>query len=94
MNHPIFDDIQRELDRQQELKSAGKFEHTAEDFMRVGHCGDMLAVLTEEVGEVARAINDNEPCERLRKELVQVAAVAISALRGLDYAMVGRASAI
>jgi hypothetical protein len=90
----LFTDLQNELDRQRKLKAAGKFEYTAEDFMQVGHSTDMLAVLTEEVGEVARAINDNAPCVELREELLQVAAVAISAIIGLDYAMVGKASAI
>lgn len=37
----------------------------------------MLAVLTEEVGEVARAMLDDEPPARLREELVQVAAVVV-----------------
>lgn len=38
--------------------------------------GVKLAVLTEEVGEVARALLELESPERLRAELVQVAAVA------------------
>lgn len=37
---------------------------------------EWLAVLTEEVGECARAIQD-EPDDRLRAELVQVAAMAM-----------------
>lgn len=37
-----------------------------------------LAVLTEEVGEVARAICDDEGEVRLRAELIQVAAVAVA----------------
>ena len=36
-----------------------------------------LAVLTEEVGEVARAICDDEGSEHLLEELIQVAAVAL-----------------
>lgn len=39
-----------------------------------------LAVLVEEVGEVARAINDEEGAERLVQELVQVAAVCVARL--------------
>lgn len=42
-----------------------------------------LAVLLEEVGEVARAILDHEPKERLRAELVQVAAVAVAIAESL-----------
>ena len=37
-----------------------------------------LAVLAEEFGEVARAILEHQGDERLRAELVQVAAVAIA----------------
>jgi NTP pyrophosphatase (non-canonical NTP hydrolase) len=35
-----------------------------------------LAVLMEEVGEVARALIEKEPVDDLRAELIQVAAVA------------------
>lgn len=42
-----------------------------------------VAVLTEEVGEVARAVLDKDPAN-LRDELVQVAAVAIAILEGID----------
>lgn len=41
-----------------------------------------LSVLTEEVGEVARALNEDDG-PALREELVQVAAVAIAWLEGL-----------
>jgi NTP pyrophosphatase (non-canonical NTP hydrolase) len=41
--------------------------------------GEWLTILVEEVGEVAKAINDNDRGE-LRKELVQVAAVALAFL--------------
>ena len=40
-----------------------------------------LAILTEEVGEVAKAILEGKP---LRGELVQVAAVAVAALEALE----------
>jgi hypothetical protein len=43
-----------------------------------------LAVLTEEVGEVARAIIDDEGDERLAEELVQVAAVAVAWLQSRE----------
>jgi len=42
-----------------------------------------VAVLTEECGEVARAVLDGQP-ELLRRELVQVAAVAVAWLEGLE----------
>ena len=41
------------------------------------------AVLTEEVGEVARAVLDQADPGELRAELVQVAAVAVAWLEGL-----------
>lgn len=40
--------------------------------------GIKLAVLTEEVGEVARAILENDDPTHLREELIQVAAVAVA----------------
>jgi hypothetical protein len=42
-----------------------------------------LTILTEEVGEVARAIHDGDD-KNLRDELVQVAAVAIAWLEAID----------
>ncbi len=44
---------------------------------------EKLAVLTEEVGEVARAINDEQRKARLKRELVQVAATAVAWLEVL-----------
>jgi hypothetical protein len=43
---------------------------------------EALQVLTEEVGEVAKALNQNLPEEEFRKELIQVASVAIRHLAG------------
>ena len=43
---------------------------------------EALSVLMEEVGEVATALNQNLPKEEFRKELVQVASVAIRHLAG------------
>jgi hypothetical protein len=42
-----------------------------------------VAVLLEEVGEVARAVLEGDP-QNLRAELVQVAAVAVAWLEGLS----------
>jgi NTP pyrophosphatase (non-canonical NTP hydrolase) len=39
--------------------------------------GDKLAVLMEEVGEVAKSMLEDEGKERLKAELIQVAAVAV-----------------
>ena len=43
---------------------------------------ELLSVLMEEVGEVATALNQNLGEEEFRKELVQVASVAIRHLAG------------
>lgn len=43
-----------------------------------------LAILTEEVGEVAKEVVDAESVGRLRAEIVQVAAVAVAWLEALD----------
>lgn len=40
--------------------------------------GRRLPILVEEVGEVAKAINENMPAEELVKELDQVGAMALS----------------
>lgn len=49
---------------------------------------EWLSILTEEVGEVAKAINEahwgGAPLTEYRAELVQVAAVAVAAIESLD----------
>jgi len=47
---------------------------------------DWMPILTEEVGEVAKSINDNETIDDLRNELVQVAAVCLQWIDNLDRA--------
>jgi NTP pyrophosphatase (non-canonical NTP hydrolase) len=44
-----------------------------------------VAVLTEECGEVARAALDHGYSRQLRTELVQVAAVAVAIIEGMDF---------
>jgi hypothetical protein len=49
--------------------------------------GERLSILAEEVGEVAKEVNElSEPGaqQRLREELVQVAAVAVAWIQVLD----------
>ena len=81
-------DIWQERLRQDDLKAAGKFAHTCADIELVNT--DRLAVLVEEVGEVATAVMNmnglafDEGKAALRKELVQVAAVCLAWLDGLD----------
>jgi len=42
-----------------------------------------LCILSEEVGEASKAVLENDP-EGYRKEMVQVAAVAVAALESFD----------
>lgn len=79
----IYRDIDDERERQ--IKLWGRHHQWG-----TGDCSstlvDMpvkLAVLTEEVGEVARAILDRDDAN-LRDELIQVAAVAVAMIEGLD----------
>ncbi len=83
----VLSDIRQERMRQEQLKAEGRFQHTCADgidnFRR-------LAILLEEVGETARAClekggesNDKHYVD-LRKELVQVAAVATAFIEGVD----------
>jgi hypothetical protein len=76
----VCDDVLDELARAERLQKAGKFPKT------IGMCNDFeaLAVLVEEVGEVAHEVNetigrtpDTEYQKRLYTELVQVAAMAV-----------------
>lgn len=51
-----------------------------------------LSALMEEVGEVARALNDGEAPLRLQSELVQVAAVAFAWLESRPLILPGQES--
>lgn len=73
----VYSDIQAERKRQD--ARWGHRDWTPESYTAV-------AVLTEEVGEVARACLDKEGIHRLREELVQVAAVAVCWIEALDRA--------
>ena len=90
----IIWDIIIERERQERLKEQGKFTHTCAD-PEMTHA-ERLPVLIEEVGEVARALLEQGhlPNEQshdlhgadLRRELVQVAAVALAWLEAVDDA--------
>lgn len=59
----------------------GKFEFTASD---PGISNSLkLPILIEEVGEVAKCINESMSKDELEKELTQVAAVAVAWLESL-----------
>lgn len=76
--------IVRERDRQERLRAEGKFSETCASITMSPHV--KLAVLMEEVGEVA-----TELCEpsrlsavKLRNELIQVAAVCVAWLESME----------
>ena len=79
----ITDDIQVERQRQHELwdrhheHGYGDCSHPTVD------TAVKVAVLTEEVGEVARAFLAGNPAN-MRTELIQVAAVAVAIIEGID----------
>lgn len=79
----IYTDIDHERERQQikwgRAHAWGKGDCSSRDVSLPAK----MAVLTEEVGEVARAILEFDR-GGLRDELVQVAAVAIAILEGMD----------
>ena len=91
----VLADVAWERCEQEKRKSDGRFTHTCAD-PGPGAMTDAekLAVLTEEVGEVAREVltQDGRRLARdsigtraaLREELVQVAAVAVAWVEALD----------
>lgn len=75
--------IRTERERQNRLWNRFPGEWTATD-------PEKLVVLVEEVGEVARAVHDQEGPVRLLEELVQVAAVATAWAETLVEEVAGR----
>lgn len=71
MRDTIWTDILRELDRQDRIHGPDLPP------------ASIPAVLGEEFGEVCEALNDDLHRDRLREELVQVAAVAVKAIEYL-----------
>lgn len=84
----ICDEILDERARQERLKAEGKFTHTAADPELLD--GYRLTALVEEVGEAAEAVLERNGFigkpkgTDLRKELIQVAAVAVAWIEALD----------
>jgi hypothetical protein len=70
----ILEAISQERGRQENLRRDGRLKFTAAD----PSCPQLLrlAALTEEIGEVARAVHDDT--DNLIVELIQVAAVAVA----------------
>lgn len=75
----VLSEVYEERVRQEELKASGRFAYTCAD----AECtdGQALAILVEEVGEVARAMCEGKG---LRDELIQVAAVAVAWVERMD----------
>lgn len=85
----IFALIAQERSRQRELFRKGK--HQFRVCSPIISDGLKLAVLTEEVGEVAKEVNENahrastpRRREKMETELVQVAAVAVAWIEALE----------
>lgn len=89
----VLNDVEAERNRQEKLREAGKFGWTAAELFHKNKliaCEEKLAVLSEEFGEVARLVAETviersrrNPRE-LKKELIQVAAVAIAWCEAID----------
>jgi len=77
----IFLAVLAERSRQNNLHP----ESTARELVLSGARYEALAVLVEEVGEVSKAIMEDSDPEVIRDEVIQVAAVALAILEGLDY---------
>lgn len=84
----IFHAINLERARQARLRADGKFAFTLDMQFMYDEPGTLLLpihkypILAEEVGEVARAMNDGDDAN-LKEELVQVAALAVAWLEAL-----------
>jgi NTP pyrophosphatase (non-canonical NTP hydrolase) len=83
--------IERERERQVTLKNQGRFRYTCADAELSD--AEKLTILVEEVGEVARQVlcqpyrplvmNDEGSREELKKEVIQIAAIAVNWIRSL-----------
>lgn len=73
--------VWQERDRQKALLEDGLI-HVDMASIEIAQ-GDKLAILVEEVGEVAKALNEGVTIKELRAELVQVAAVAVAWVESL-----------
>lgn len=84
----ILRDIHRERLRQDQLKAEGRFAYTCAD-PEMTH-SERLTVLGEEFGETCHEVNEGIGANRkvnlmkLRKELIQVAAVAMAWIESVE----------
>lgn len=89
-----LESVASERSRQEMLREEGRFQHTTASPHITN--AEKLAILVEEVGEVAQQVltqpgeelsNDTQGAlEELRSELIQVAAVAVAWVEGIDRA--------
>lgn len=85
----ILDEVGFERNQQEDARAAGRFEWTCAD--KVSNA-ERLVILAREFGEVCRATEVSgdrrevlkEARKGLRAELIQVAAVAVAWVEGLD----------
>lgn len=86
----ILRDIIRERARQDRLKANGKFAYTCADVAVDFGDNEKMLVLVEEMGEVGHELNEGIGAgrsvdrEKLRAELIQVAAVAMAWCEAID----------
>ncbi len=80
----VIEKVNAERKRQSELMAQGKFNYTCADNVS---CGLKLTILVEEVGEVAKSINDGDDLASRQAELIQVAAVAVAWAESLEREM-------
>lgn len=76
----IIVDLINERARQERLRESGKFIYT---LAHPAASAETMDVLTEELGEVARARLEKDPSQE-RKELIELAACCISRVCALD----------
>jgi hypothetical protein len=85
--YDVLHDVIEERKRQENLKAAGKFKYSCADSELSN--AECYAVLGEELGEVGHEVNEEFNGKGLRtaeirKELIQVAAVAVAWVERLD----------
>lgn len=78
----ILEDIQDEFNRQEDAYCNGKIHIKMDN--PYDRSKDKLAVVTEELGEVAKALLDHQGDDHLREELIQVATCCIGWIISLD----------
>lgn len=84
----VLHEVLAERNRQEELKAECRFKYTCADIEMTNF--ERLAVLLEEFGEAARAalemhnLSHDVHGNNLRKEMIQVAAVSVAIVEGLD----------